>query len=279
MDQILQTLLTMTTTASVAALCVMGLRLLLKRAPRWITCLLWMVVFVRMVCPVSFSLPVSLVPAPHRPGHLRAAGWAGAGGLLPRPGACPGGHRRPGRPRGLRRAGPDRCGGPDSGGPAPWACSFGGGVSYLRLRRRTGEAIRLEGNLYETDQIAAPFVCGVFSPKIYLPVGLDPQDRPYVLLHEQAHLRRRDHLTKPLAWLALCLHWCNPLLWLAYRLFCRDLETACDQASSGALAPRTPPNTPPPCCTWDTAASCPQAVPLAFGEEDPKGTHPARTGL
>ncbi|MFR0912019.1 MAG: hypothetical protein ACLSF6_04455 [Evtepia gabavorous] len=64
MDQILQTLLTMTTTASVAALCVMGLRLLLKRAPRWITCLLWMVVFVRMVCPVSFSLPVSLVPAP-----------------------------------------------------------------------------------------------------------------------------------------------------------------------------------------------------------------------
>ena len=77
MDQILQTLLTMTTTASVAALCVMGLRLLLKRAPRWITCLLWMVVFVRMVCPVSFSLPVSLVPAPIAQGtYVQQAGQA-----------------------------------------------------------------------------------------------------------------------------------------------------------------------------------------------------------
>lgn len=117
MDQILQTLLTMTTTASVAALCVMGLRLLLKRAPRWITCLLWMVVFVRMVCPVSFSLPVSLVPAPIAQGTYVQQAGAGAGGLLPRPRRLP---RRtpggPGRPRGLRRAGPDRCGGRTLGG-------------------------------------------------------------------------------------------------------------------------------------------------------------------
>ncbi len=112
MDQILQTLLTMTTTASVAAPVRDGTPSASERAPRWITCLLWMVVFVRMVCPVSFSLPVSLVPAPHRPGHLRAAGWAGAGGLLPRPGACP--WRTPAARQtkgGLRRAGPDRCGG------------------------------------------------------------------------------------------------------------------------------------------------------------------------
>ncbi len=120
-------------------------------------------------------------------------------------------------------------------------------------------------------RLPPPLSAVFFSPKIYLPVGLDPQDRPYVLLHEQAHLRRRDHLTKPLAWLALCLHWCNPLLWLAYRLFCRDLETACDQASSGALAPRTPPNTPPPCCTWDTAASCPRRCPWPLGRRTPKG--------
>ena len=264
MDQILQTLLTMTTTASVAALCVMGLRLLLKRAPRWITCLLWMVVFVRMVCPVSFSLPVSLVPAPIAQGtYVQQAGQAleaSSRAQAPAP-ADTGGPADQGA-----SAGPDRTDvvvglwGAGTLGMLLW-----GGVSYLRLRRRTGEAIRLEGNLYETDQIAAPFVCGVFSPKIYLPVGLDPQDRPYVLLHEQAHLRRRDHLTKPLAWLALCLHWCNPLLWLAYRLFCRDLETACD-----ALAPRTPPNTPPPCCTWDTAASCPRRCPWPLGRRTPR---------
>ena len=112
MDQILQTLLTMTTTASVAALCVMGLRLLLKRAPRWITCLLWMVVFVRMVCPVSFSLPVSLVPAPIAQGtYVQQAGQAleaSSRAQAPAPADT--------RPRGLRRAGPDRCGGRTLGG-------------------------------------------------------------------------------------------------------------------------------------------------------------------
>ncbi|WP_418745239.1 M56 family metallopeptidase [Evtepia gabavorous] len=270
MDQILQTLLTMTTTASVAALCVMGLRLLLKRAPRWITCLLWMVVFVRMVCPVSFSLPVSLVPAPIAQGtYVQQAGQAleaSSRAQAPAPA--------------------------DTGGPADQGASAGadrtdvvvglwgagtlgmflwGGVSYLRLRRRTGEAIRLEGNLYETDQIAAPFVCGVFSPKIYLPVRLDPQDRPYVLLHEQAHLRRRDHLTKPLAWLALCLHWCNPLLWLAYRLFCRDLETACDQAVIRRFGAKDTAQYAAALLHLGHSGKLPQAVPLAFGEEDPKG--------
>ncbi len=270
MDQILQTLLTMTTTASVAALCVMGLRLLLKRAPRWITCLLWMVVFVRMVCPVSFSLPVSLVPAPIAQGtYVQQAGQA------------------------LEASSRTQASAPaDTGGPADQGAAAGadrtdvvvglwgagtlvmllwGGVSYLRLRRRTGEAIRLEGNLYETDQIAAPFVCGVFSPKIYLPVGLDPQDRPYVLLHEQAHLRRRDHLTKPLAWLALCLHWCNPLLWLAYRLFCRDLETACDQAVIRRFGAKDTAQYAAALLHLGHSGKLPQAVPLAFGEEDPKG--------
>lgn len=125
MDQILQTLLTMTTTASVAALCVMGLRLLLKRAPRWITCLLWMVVFVRMVCPVSFSLPVSLSPPP----SPRAPTCSRLGRRWrppPAPRRCPG--RTPGGPADQgASAGPDRT---DVvvglWGPAPWACSFGG---------------------------------------------------------------------------------------------------------------------------------------------------------
>lgn len=103
---------------------------------------------------------------------------AGAGGLLPRPGACPGGH-----PAARQTKGPPP--GPDRTdvvvglwGAGTLVMFLWGGVSYLRLRRRTGEAIRLEGNLYETDQIAAPFVCGVFSPKIYLPVGLDPRTGP-----------------------------------------------------------------------------------------------------
>ena len=102
-------------------------------------------------------------------------------------------------------------------------------------------------------------------------MGLDPQDRPYVLLHEQAHLRRRDHLTKPLAWLALCLHWCNPLLWLAYRLFCRDLETACDQAVIRRFGAKDTAQYAAALLHLGHSGKLPQAVPLAFGEEDPKG--------
>lgn len=146
-----------------------------------------------------------------------------------------------------------------------------GGVSYLRLRRRTGEAIRLEGNLYETDQIAAPFVCGVFSPKIYLPVGLDPQDRPYVLLHEQAHLRRRDHLTSP---------------WPGWRCACTGATPFSGWPTACSAGIWRPPATRPVIRRFgakDTAqyaaallhlghsGKLPQAVPLAFGEEDPKG--------
>ena len=237
-----QTLFTMTAAASVAALAVMILRLLLKKAPRWITCALWLVVFLRMVCPVNLDLPVSLMPAsitsgaaaervipttitPTVPETTPAQSAPAAAEEAEPAAAAPAANPEPASP-GLDRN--------DflfavwvmgAAGMALW-----GAVSYLRLRRRISEAVRLEGNLYETDRIDTPFVCGFFRPRIYLPVGLDPTDRKYVVLHEQAHIRRKDHLTKPLAYLALCLHWFNPVLWLAFRLFCRDVETACDQA-------------------------------------------------
>ncbi|MFR6379282.1 MAG: M56 family metallopeptidase [Evtepia sp.] len=150
------------------------------------------------------------------------------------------------------------------------ACLAWGAVSYLRLRLRIADAILVEENIYETDQIDSPFVCGFFRPRIYLPVGLaGTGSARHVLLHEQAHIRRRDYLTKPLAYVALCFHWFNPVLWLAYHLFGRDIETATDQAVIRSFG-RT-----------DTAGYAaallhlghkllPQAVPLAFGEENPK---------
>lgn len=280
MNPILQTLLTMTATASVAALCVMVLRLLLKKAPRWILCCLWAVVFLRMVCPVSFSLPVSLIPAPIAQGTYLAT--------------APAREEAPVAPSPIQEEAPSPVlpatepalpSAPQEESPALswsdlvtslWLLGAGGmllwgGVSYLRLRRKLAEAVLLRDNIYESDQIGGPFVCGFFRPRIYLPAGMAAGDWQYVLLHEQAHIRRRDHWVKPLAWVALCLHWCNPLLWLSYRLLCRDIETACDQAVIRSFDPDHTVQYATTLLHLGHKTSLPQAVPLAFGEEDPKG--------
>ena len=150
------------------------------------------------------------------------------------------------------------------------ACLTWGAVSYLRLRLRIADAILIEKNIYETDQIDSPFVCGFFRPRIYLPVGLAEPDRRYVLLHEQAHIRRRDYLTKPLAYVALCFHWFNPVLWLAYHLFGRDIETATDQAVIRSFGRTDTAGYAAALLHLGHKPSFPQAVPLAFGEENPK---------
>ena len=277
-----QTLFTMTAAATAAALAVMILRLLLKKVPRWITCALWLVVFLRMVCPVSLDLPVSLMPASITSG-------AAAERVIPTtitptvPETTPA-QSAPAAAEEAEPAAAAPAANPEPASPgldrndflfAVWVMGVAGmvlwgAVSYLRLRRRIAEAVRLEGNLYETDQIDTPFVCGFFRPRIYLPVGLDPTDRKYVVLHEQAHIRRKDHLTKPLAYLALCLHWFNPVLWLAFRLFCRDVEGACDQAVIRDFDREKTAGYAAALLHLGRRRTLPQAVPLAFGEENAK---------
>ena len=274
MTVFIQTLLTMTAAATMAALVVMLLRLCLKKAPRWISCTLWLVVFLRMVCPVSLSLPVSLMPAEITSG-------AAAERVIPAAPAAV-------DPAQTIQPAEDFTPAPAAAAdPVPgldrndflftvWAVGAAGMVlwavaSYLRLRRRVSDAIQVGKNIYETDQVDSPFVCGFFRPRIYLPLGLPEEDRAYVLLHEQAHIRRRDHWTKPLGWLALCLHWFNPVLWLAYRLFCRDVESACDQAVVKNFDKADTAGYAAALLHLGRKPALPQAVPLAFGEENAKG--------
>ena len=249
---------TTTITASAAALVVMALRLALKKLPRWLICVLWLPVFLRMVCPWGLPLPVSLVPAPVVQGISQP--------VLPvRPAAEP--------------AWPDAAPAPAEQEPAPspvllvWAIGAAGmlawtGGSAWRLRRRLAEAVQQEKGVYESDRVDSPFLLGWLRPRIYLPVGLSPDQRQHVLAHERAHWRRGDTWAKLLAWLALCLHWFNPLLWLAYRLLCRDLETACDQAVIRAMTPgqRADYAETLLCLGRRTV----QPVGLAFGQEDTK---------
>lgn len=101
--------------------------------------------------------------------------------------------------------------------------------SYLRLKRKLTFATRVEGHIFETDQIQTPFVLGFVKPRIYLPTRLDEQHTNYILKHEQTHIRRYDYLIKPLAFLALVLHWFNPLMWLSYYLMVKDMEMSCDE--------------------------------------------------
>ena len=155
-----------------------------------------------------------------------------------------------------------------------WLVGFLGMLAYavggsLVLRRRLAPSLSVRSNIYTCDYIEEPFVFGILRPKIYLPSSLKPEELPHVLAHEEAHLRRRDNLWKPIAFLLLALYWFDPLLWVAYHYFCRDIEVACDEAvirnldvSEKAAYSRTL-----------LRYSGPRAwivTPLAFGEKDAK---------
>ena len=224
LDVVFSLVLTMSLSASWIAAAVLVLRLCLKRAPKWVNVLLWGIVAVRLVLPVSIESPLSLLPRteailpavtaqPIQAGPAPAVGGAAAiaSGAAMR--------SQPGRTTILA-----------------WVWLVGIAVLLLytwistqRLRRKVREAVRLQGNIYETEHIASPFVLGVLRPRIYLPYHMDSRDREQVIAHEQAHLRRGDHVWKPLGFLLLTIHWFNPLLWLSYVLLCRDIELACDE--------------------------------------------------
>ena len=102
-------------------------------------------------------------------------------------------------------------------------------ISYLRLKRDVKTVVRLEPGVWKSDRIASPFVLGLIRPQIYLPFTLADSSMDYVLAHERAHIERKDHWIKPLGYLLLSFHWFNPIMWIAYVLFCRDVELACDE--------------------------------------------------
>jgi len=115
-----------------------------------------------------------------------------------------------------------------------WLAGMGGmllygGINFFFLRRRLSTAVHMEEMLWQSEKVQSPFILGVFRPRIYLPFSLKEPQLTYVLAHEKAHLRRGDHIIKPLGFLLLSVYWFNPLVWLAFILLCRDLEQACDE--------------------------------------------------
>lgn len=340
MSMIFLKLVNMSLAAGWLILAVIVLRLFLRRAPRWICCVLWGIVAVRLVCPFSPESPFSLIPSAETisPDAVRYAQQPGIRSQT-NPGAdrgIPGMDNAPGtgadsgipiiynepNPRDTTSV-PAADNGTDMGlsgadnvvggrstpainsgifsidstlalmideafSPAPggsvnplYVWTFAGSIlwiigltamlgyacfSYLRLRRRVREAVRLRDHIWLCDAVRSPFILGVVRPKIYLSSDTDQSRMGYILAHEEAHLGRRDHWWKLLGYLLLAVYWFQPLVWAAYILLCRDIELACDERVIRDMDMRGKKSYSDALVACSLQRRMAAACPLAFGE-------------
>ncbi|MBE6785947.1 MAG: hypothetical protein E7538_06945 [Ruminococcaceae bacterium] len=238
-------ILNMSITGSYIILAVLVARLLLKKAPKKLSYLLWIAPFFRLVCPFTMQSAFSFfnlgifnkdvyanniheyVPLSYDWDYTPefTTGITQEQGLIPSTFEA-------------------FTGAPDnSANPLQvylfvlgcvwimgiFAMLIYAGVTFVKTKKRLRTAVKLEGNVFESENISAPFVMGVFRPKIYLPYGLDEKEKQYIILHEKTHIKSLDHFSKIFAFLVLTVHWFNPLCYLAFALMSRDMEMACDE--------------------------------------------------
>lgn len=290
LDEIYMQILDMTKIASIVILIVLLARLCLKIAPKVISYVLWSVVLFRLLCPVSLEASISIVPdiAPISQNYTlseqpisiagasdaayQAVGDALNGGL------------------GIQRTQTTE---QDSDGMTKnvatdwwdvwllfgqyvWIAGIAiillySAVSYLKIRKKLIVVVPLRDNIFIADDIKSPFVIGLFHPKIYLPCNLNEKEQEYIILHEQHHIKRLDHVVKALAFLALCIHWFNPLVWLSFHLATKDMEMSCDEAVIRKMGESIRADYSASLLTLATGQRIIAGTPLAFGEGDTKG--------
>ena len=261
----------MSVSASYIVLAVLLLRLILRKAPKWIMVFLWGIVALRLICPFSIESALSLIPSAEvvSPSIMTESTPIVNTGipiinstvnpiisesLTPTPN--------------------------DSADPLQtwipilstvWlvgilALLIYTVISYVRVKSRIGTAVICKDNIYQSESVISPFVLGVIKPKIYLPFNISEHHMMHVIAHENAHIRRKDHLWKPLGFLLLALHWFNPLMWLGYVLLCRDIELACDEKVIRELDRDARADYSEALLTCSVNRRMIAACPLAFGE-------------
>ncbi len=264
-------LVNMSITAGWIVLAVAVLRLLLRKAPRWMLCLLWGLVGIRLLLPISIESVISLIPSKET--------------IPPEIIYSPAPQIHSGINTFNNAVNPiiSESFAPEAGASVNplqvilgiasyvWLAGIAAMllytlISFLRLKSKVRISIPTQKDVYICDNINTPFILGIIKPKIYLPSTLSAEDTAYVLAHEKAHIKRKDYLWKPLGFLLLTVYWFNPLLWVGYILLCRDIELACDEkvlASEQSISKKE----------YSTAllhCSVPRhmiaACPLAFGE-------------
>ena len=221
-------------TAGWLILAVILARFLLRKAPKWISCVLWALVAVRLVCPFSLKSVLSLIPSIETiPGNIE---------MMQKPAIDSGitainevinpviAHSFATDP--MTSANPLQIVVPVlsivwiAGMAAMLLYAF---ISYIRLKKSVGAAVPVKDNILACDEVRSPFILGLFKPLIYAPSSMSGETLDYVITHETAHIRRHDHWWKPLGFLLLAVYWFHPLCWIAYMLLCRDIEMACDE--------------------------------------------------
>ena len=280
-------LFNMSLTASVAIVLVILLRLLLKKAPKVISYALWGVVLFRLLCPVSIGSNFSvynLFDAPAQesgtitsvieyvPSNIVHTEYPSV--ALPVPGISD--VINEALPQGQEQLVADPLEAPMSFATYAWmigvlVMAIYSIVSYIRLRRKLSVVVPLRDNIFIADDIKSPFVVGLFRPKIYLPCNLGDKEQEYIILHEQHHIKRLDHVMKALAFLALAIHWFNPLVWVAFILASKDMEMSCDEAVIRKVDGDVRADYSASLLTLATGRRIIAGTPLAFGEGDTKG--------
>lgn len=254
MEALFLKLLNMSITSSWLVLAVIAVRLVFKKTPKWILCLLWGLVAIRLICPFSIESRLSLIPdtepVSRNAVYTSETVKQARGDILDADGNVLV-ERHPQAARGeiLDSEGNvilEKKDGVTFYHEVPqtrtwisylskiWIVGICGMLlytiaSYYLLKRKVATAIPVKRDIKQSEYVDSPFVLGIIRPVIYLPFDMAEGDMTYVIAHEKAHIRRRDHWWKPLGFLLLSVYWFNPLLWLAYILLCRDIEAACDE--------------------------------------------------
>ena len=273
MYNVFKTIVQFNIQACFIVLAIIILRLILKKAPRSLICALWTLVAVRLIFPFRIESVFSLVPdteitartfGSYATERITSAVWEYPETFL---------HTTDNtvikeKTDTLWNILPRIAAGIWAAGVA--VMLIYAIVSYLRLYRMTRENMMTEKGVYICDRIPSPFILGIIRPKIFLPSNISEHDKPFVLAHEKAHIKRKDHLWKPLGFLLLSVYWFNPLLWAAYILLCRDIESACDEKVIKELGSEC--KKPYAIALINSAASQKliSACPLAFGETNVK---------
>ncbi len=271
MTELFLTIVNMSISASWIALAVLILRQALKKAPKWVMVLLWGMVAFRLICPFTFESVLSLIPGNETisTSILIETPEINSGiGII------------------------DSAVNPIIGEiettvgtektintfkllvwifARVWLIGIAimliyALVSYLRERKKVQTATLLKDSVYQSETVISPFVLGFIKPRIYLPYNMSEQDEELVIAHEKAHIKRKDHLWKPLGFIVLTLHWFNPLMWLGYVLFCKDIEIACDEKVIKELSDEHRADYSQALLNCSANRRMIAACPLAFGE-------------
>ena len=272
-------LLNISITASLVAFVVILLRFFMKKTPKWVTCILWGMVGLKLILPFSIESPLSIVPnkEPLPVSYIYNTSALASGDSYTS--VVDSGSQIFDAVVGTAIR--------ETSSEAVLKSNFSiiacfwligvavmiiyGVISYHRINKKVEESAAFKDNIWLCDCIETPFIMGLIKPRIFIPSNIGEADIDFVIAHEKAHIKRKDHWWKPLGFMLLSLHWFNPVLWIAYILMCKDIEYACDEKvikDMGIEIKKAYSNALINCSMPKRMIS---ACPIAFGETAVKG--------